>query len=279
MLGVALTNTATGDSARVNPQGQLATIPGNFYAEVQKGNVPGHSILHKFGRNPAVPNGSFAFVNTLGFTAWPLSAPTTVRVKAGDVADDVGGAGAAEITVQGIGLDFKEATEVLATNGTSASAVTATSFWRVHRAWVSSVGTYGAANTAAVTIENGAGGTDLIQIGAEEGQTQYAAWTVPAGKTAYFLSAHLMVDSGKTADLAMYMRENMDITSGNLSSKRLQFYWDGVLGHMTFKPNSPVNRMEAKTDFWFEAQGSGAQTEVSVDFELLVVDLERSRKA
>lgn len=278
MLGVSLKNVATGDSVLVTPQGQLATVPGNFYAEVQKGNVPRHSIVHKFGRNTAVPNASFEFVNLLGMTAWPLSAPTTVRIKAGDVADDVGGAGARTIAINGIDSNFNESTVVLATNGTSASATTVTSFWRVHRAWVSSVGTYGAANTAAVVVENGAGGTDLIKIGIEAGQTQFAGWTVPAGKTAYLISAHLMVDSGKSADIVMYMRENMDVTSGEMSSKRVQFYWDGVLGHMNFRPAGPSRPMKPKTDFWFEAQGSGAQTEVSIDFELLVVEARRGEQ-
>ena len=41
----------------------------DFLIEVQKGNVVGHSMVHKFGRNDAVPNGSWAFVNLLEFTA------------------------------------------------------------------------------------------------------------------------------------------------------------------------------------------------------------------
>lgn len=246
--------------------------PSDFLIEVQKGNVPGHAIKHKFGRNDAVPNASFEFVNLLQFTAWPLSAATTVRVKAGDAADDAAGNGAREITVEGIDSNFNEIPEAIATAGASASANTSASFWRIHRAWVSAAGTYGAANTAAVVIENSAGGTDLIKINIEEGQTQFAAWTVPAGKTAYLLAAIIHVDASKAADLAFYMRSDIDDTTAPLKSKRLILYIDGIVGGHTHKPRSPSEGFPEKTDLWWEAEGSGAQTEVSVDFELLVVD-------
>ena len=146
-------------------EGQLLTA--DFLLEVQRGNVSGFSMLHKFGRNDGVPNGSWEFINLLGFTAWPLSAATTVRVKLGNANDTADGTGAREITVKGIDSNFNEITEAIATAGTSASSNTSASFWRIHRAWVSACGTYGAANTAAVVIENGAGGTDLIQIATE----------------------------------------------------------------------------------------------------------------
>jgi len=245
----------------------------DFLIEVQKGNVGGHSLVHKFGRNDGVPNASFEFVNLLGFTAWPLSAATTVRIKAGgDAADTAAGAGAREVTVQGIDSALAELSEAITTAGASASSATTASFWRVHRAWVSSAGTYGAANTAAVTIENSGGGTDLIQIGLEEGQTQFAGWSVPTGKTAYLMSATITVDAGKASDIAMFTRANLNDASAPVDSKRLRLYFDGVLGTMHFKPRSPLGGYAALTDIWWEAQGAGAGTEVSIDFELLVVD-------
>lgn len=244
----------------------------DYLIEVQRGNVSGVSLVHKFGRNDGIPNGSFAFVNLLGFTGWPLSAATTVRVKAGNAADTAAGNGAREITIQGIDDAFAQTSEAVATAGESASSATTASFWRVHRAWVSSAGVYGAANTAAVVIENSAGGTDLIQIGVEEGQTQFAGWSVPLGKTAYLMSATLTADAAKAADFAMYTRANLDDTSAPVSSKRLKLYFDGVLGTHVFKPRSPGSAIAAKSDIWWEAQGGGAGTEVSVDFELLVVD-------
>ena len=245
----------------------------DYLIEVQRGNVPGASMVHKFGRNDAIPNGSFAFVNLLGFTAWPLSAATTVRVKAGgNAADTAAGAGAREVTVQGIDSNFAETSEVIATAGASASSATSASFWRVHRAWVSAAGTYGAANTAAIDIENSGGGTDLIQIGLEEGQSQFAGWTVPLGKTAYLLSLHLSTDGLKPANVRVFTRADIDDTSAPMASKRLKLFFDGVAGVVRYVPQGPELSLPAKSDIWVEANGSGALTEVSADFELLVID-------
>jgi hypothetical protein len=245
----------------------------NFYLEVAKGNVKGHSLVHKFGRNDSVPNGSWAFITLLGQTAWPLSAATTVRIKAGgNAADTAAGAGAREVTVQGIvASTFLEETEAIATAGASASSATSKSFWRVHRKWVSSAGTYGAANTGDIILENGAGGTDIITLAAEEGQTQDALFTIPAGKTGYLASVHVTVDSNKPTDLRCFVRDNLDVTSAPVDSKRLKLYWDGIANSLDYRPYSPELSISEKSDIWFEGKGA-AVSEVSVDFELLLVD-------
>lgn len=244
-----------------------------FLIEVQQNKVAGHSMVHKFGRNGSVPNGTWEFVNRLGFTGWPLSAATTVRIKAGgDAADTAAGAGAREVTVQGIGDSFNEVTEAIATAGAGASDATSTSFWRVHRAWVSSVGTYGAANTGAVVIENSGGGTNLIEIGgAGKGQTQFAAWTVPIAKTAYLLSMHIQVDTNKSANVRAYTRADMDDATVPMKSKRLKLFF-AVKGDYRYSPEGPELVIPARTDFWVEASGDGAACAVTVNFELLVVD-------
>ncbi len=245
----------------------------DFLVEVEKGNVSGHSMVHKFGRNDGVPSGTWEFISLLGHTVWPLSSDTLVRVKAGNALDTSTGTGAREITIQGITTGFLEATTTLTTAGATASTYSATSFWRVYRAWVSSVGTYGGANSSeAVIIENSAGGTDIIQIGAEEGQTQFAGWTVPVNKTAYLLGAHIHVDTNKTADIRLFTRDDIDDTVAPMKSKRLKLYLDGVEGNFMYDPSGPEVKINQKSDIWFEALGDGAVSEVSCDFELLVVD-------
>ena len=245
----------------------------DFLIEVAKGNIKGHSMVHKFGRNASVPNGSWAFVNNLGFTAWPLSAATTVRIKAGgNAADTAAGAGARAVVVQGINAAGDEVTETIVTAGAAASAVTTETFWRLHRAWVSSCGTYGGANVGAVTFENGAGGTDLLKIEAAEGQTQFAGFTIPAGKTGYLLSLHITVDAQKAADARVFTRADITDTTAPVASKRLDLFFDGLLGDFQYLPKGPELSVSALSDIWVEASGAGAGTEVSADFELLLVD-------
>lgn len=255
---------------RLGAELEAELVSEEFLIEVQKGNVSGHSLVHKFGRNDAVPNGSWAFVNSLGFTSWPLSAATTVRVKAGNTNDTVAGSGARKVYVQGIDDSGDEVSEEIELAGTSASSATSTSFFRVHRAWVSAVGTYGGANTGDVVIENSAGGTDLLKIMAGEGQSQFAAWSVPAGKMAYLMSIHLTVDSNKKANIRVFMRKSNTDATGDMEPKRLKLYFDGVTGDFIYSPRSPGMVIPAETDIWIEAYGDGGTCEVSADFELLV---------
>lgn len=244
----------------------------NFLLEVAKGNVAGHSLVHKFGRNDAVANGSWEFVSLLSAATSFLSADTTARIKAGgNAADTAAGAGAREVTFVGVDDNLAEVAEAVATAGAGASSATTASFWRIYRAYVSSHGTYGDSNTAAITIENSGGGTDLIQIAAEEGQTQYAGFTVATGTTAYLLGVLISVDASKPADIKMIKRENFNDTSVPVQAYRLVRYWDGIQGAFSYEPKAPL-KFDALTDIWFEAQGDGAQTEVSVDFDLLIVD-------
>ena len=244
----------------------------DYFSLVAKGLIPGESLIHKFGRNDALPNGSFAFVTMLQQTAHVLSAATTVRVKAGNAADTAAGNGAREITIQGIDSTFAEIQEPVATAGESASSSTSASFWRVHRAWNSQVGVYGSSNTAAVVIENTAGNADILTIAAGQGQSQDAVWTVPDGYTAHLLSVDITVDATLSADVALYTRDDIDDTSAPMPGKRLRKYWDGIAGVVpTYKPRAPWSARPGKSDIWVEAQGVGANVEISVDFELHLV--------
>ena len=246
----------------------------DFYTEVKKGNVDGHVIVHKFGRNAAVANGVWENISLLSAASSFLSAATTVRVKAGgNAADDTAGAGAQAITVVGIDTTLAEVEETIVLAGASASAASAASFWRPYRMYIADgrAGAYGGANTGIITLENSGGGTDLIQIDADTGQSQFGAYTVPIGKEAYWLSAHVMVDASKPADIRFFQRRNFDDVTTPFEPKRLINFWDGVSGHMNFKPRSPGGPFPAGTDLFWEAQGSGAGTEVSIDFELLLV--------
>lgn len=249
---------------------QLNTDP---LVEVMRGNVQGQSMVHKFGRNAAVPNGSWEFVNNLGFTAWPLSAATTVRVKAGGNANDTsGGSGAQTITVQGIDSNGDELSESITLAGASASSATTASFWRIHRAWVNIVGTYGGSNTGAITVENSAGGTDLIKMEASEGQTQFAGYTIPDGYKGYLMSLHISVDAGKAADFRVMTRGLITNTTAPIGPIRLKLFFDGVLGSFAYRPSGPELELAALSDIWVEARGGGAITEASADFELLLVE-------
>ena len=91
---------------RVRNDAQVAMANSNPIL-IARGLIDGATVVHKFGRNADVANATWEGVlQTAAQFPW-LTAATTVRVKAGgNAADDVSssplGAGAHEITVQGL---------------------------------------------------------------------------------------------------------------------------------------------------------------------------------
>lgn len=238
---------------------------------IYKGDLYQFDTVQKFGKNAAVPNGSFAPI-VLGGDLNFLTAADTVRVKAGgNAADTAAGAGARSVTIQGLDANGIEISETVATAGASASSSTARSFLRVYRAWVETAGTYGSANTGLVTIES-TGGTELIEIGAEEGQTQFCCYTIPAGYNAYIMGLFASVDAGKAADIAVYTRNDITTTSAPVKAKRLKYYIDGLLGDINIESRVPIATLDEMTDVWVEAQGSGAITEASANLEIVLIE-------
>ncbi len=250
-------------------------IPADFYTEVKKGNVIGHSIISRSAINSAAPDGTFEGITEFGADFTFVTAAATIRVKSGgNAADTAAGAGAQAVTVEGISTTGAFLSESIETAGASASAVTTGLFWRTNNVYITPLraGTYGAANTAAIMIENGTGGTDLINMAIEEGRSQYGAYATPISTTGYLIGVTFKVDSAKDADFKMFTRATLTDFSTPFAPKIERGHWNGIIGSYTLPNKAPILTLPALTDIFFEAQGVGAITEVGVDFEILLVD-------
>ena len=256
----------------------LDKIDPQFLIDVAAGNIPGYSLIHKYGRNSNLPNGTEATITSDGVINF-LSAATTIRIKAGgDANDTAAGTGAREVTVIGSNSDGETISEAIATAGAGASSNTTASFFRVYRAYVSATGTYVATglsttgqNQDDIVIENSGGGTDLITINQYEGQSQFGCYHIPSDKTGYLLSVVATVSSNKESDIKMYLRDNATDTSAPVSARRLKLYLDGVVGEATYKPHAP-QLIGSNCDVWFTGIATALGTEASIDFEILLID-------
>ncbi len=245
----------------------------DYFVEVKEGNIPGHSVVNKFGRNDSILNNFWSIVSPSSPSGVFPSSGVLVRIKAGgDAADTFDGVGARTVTVVGISTEGEEFLEVLATSGVNESLPTTNRFCRVYRSYVSSVGTYMSANAADIILEDSDGNNNMITIIAEEGQTQHGAYSIPLGKTGYLLSVDIDADGNKAADFRLFVRENLIGAIAPVVSRQLKLYWDGVLGQVSYRPRSPSIILPALSDIWMEARGGGAATQVSVDFEILLID-------
>ena len=259
-------NYKTGERLRADP---VLAIANSNELLIQRGLIDGASIVHKFGRNPSVGNGTWEGVWEYGGAFNFLTAATTVKIAAGgNVNDTAAGSGAQSVKIDGLDETGAFATETVATAGSSASASTTTTFIRVFRATVVAVGTYGGSNTGVIDITPTSAATELLYIGAGEGQTEHCQYTVPLGYDGYVIGLSVEADGSKAADFRVMTRENILTTTGAMSPVRLRWFFDGVTGLFSTSTASPIMHLPPLTDIWVEAEGSGATTECGADMEI-----------
>jgi len=248
-----------------------------YFDRVVRGEISGASVVHKFGRNPTTASGTWETVWTVSSLYTFQTAASAVEAFSGSGNDSAGGTGAQKIMVEGLDETWAAASEEITMAGVSASTATTTTFIRIFRAYVTDVGTYQGGNAGTITIRDSGAGATRAQIpidGANRlGQTQMAMYTVPLGKQAFIRHVVVTVESTKAADFALFQRRNADDATTPFTGKRLIAYMDGVTEAFYFNDvDGPFGPYPAKTDLWFEVKASAVNTEVTADFELLVID-------
>ena len=226
--------------------------------------------MHKFGGNTVgtAYTGLSQHVAADAAIAWPIVADE-LRIKAGgNAADTAAGAGAREVTFEGLDINLNAISESVATAGASASAATTAQFFRLQRAWVSSCGTYSAANTAAMTIETQAGLTQSV-ISIEEGQTQRAAYTTPAGWYAMLSHFLLTPDSQKVTSFRVMHRQNAADVTVPYSSARIISEFTNLGSELEWNPTHGTV-IPPETDLWVEAKVLAATGVATANIELIL---------
>ena len=250
----------------------------DYLIEVAKGSVSGASTVQKFGMNYAIGT-TFVPISVGGIYRTPqVASATTLRVKAGGNANDTSaGTGARTIYLEGLDETGALVNETLTTAGASASTASTTTFLRLFRAYVATSGTYATSTTgshsAAITIENGAGGTDwaiIYATGFPHSQTEIGAYSVPLGKTAYILDYRIGSDSTKSFDYLFFKREGILDTAAPYKAMRVQFEGVGVNSKIFTFPD-PVKFPEL-TDIGFLAKVSAGTAQLTCAFNILLVD-------
>ena len=252
----------------------------DFLIEVQKGNVSGHSIIHKFGANTVVGTSYVPVAAGGDYVMLQPAAATALRVKAGNTNDTAAGSGAREVTIEGLDETGAKVQVALATAGTSASSATSETFIRLYRMWVSASGTYATmsaeSHAAGIVIENGAGGTDwgTITTGGStqaRGQSEIGWYGVPTGSTAYVLSAKVFTDTARTTNILFFQRTSILDAAVPYDAFRLMFEISSQGGPVDLIPNSPFPGVVGPADIGFMAKVDASTAEVDVDFEILLI--------
>lgn len=252
----------------------------DFYTEVAKGNVAGHSIIHKFGRNNNV-NGTLTPVTSSGVYQTPTSA-VSLEFVSSSANDSKSSTGMHELTVVGLDDNWDEQTVVTTAHETDGTiAVNITGTWlRVYRAYISKSGSYATASTSShigtITIRVQGGGATYAEVPLDGsfglGQSLIGAYTVPNGFSAYILSSHVGSDvSGtKTTDYFFFKRDQADDTTSPYSGTlRVQQTYIGTESIHYYTHVTP-DCFPEKTDIGFLAKAD-ATSDVFVEFELILI--------
>ncbi len=187
----------------------------DFLLEVAKGNVPGHTLVNKFGRNLDIDTGSVPETVWGGgglYTGHPTGSPETVELSSDDSADTSAGTGMRTIRIYGLKTSTSTAyeTEDVTLNGTSWVS-SAETWYRVNRAVGLTYGS-GGTNAGGVTIRHTTTTANIFAVvPADGGQTAICCYTIPTGSTGYLVGGFVRMvranGSPGSANCSLRIRE------------------------------------------------------------------------
>lgn len=168
-----------------------------FELQLARGQIPGHSFVHRIARVPLMSNNQTGTVWDINDTIYPWSAwdtAGTVTVSRAD-AEDAG----KNVIISGLDADYNPvSTTITLTNATGNTS--ATVFSRIDRVRMNGT----SANVGQINVLKGA--TTVARIVAGVGQSLKGTYTVPAGFTAYVTQGVMTIRSGADATGTFYYR-------------------------------------------------------------------------
>lgn len=250
----------------------------DFLISVAKGDVSGHSLVFKYGRNDDIDTGSDPEeIWTYGGTYTYNNTPS-VQYISSDNATDLGQI----ITVEGLDENYEELSLTVVLNGQNQTQIgTGETFVRVYRAFNSGPTEF-AGNLLIYDDTNGGVvlGVPTVtssikaEIRAIDQQTYMGLWTVPADHTAFFLGGAISITTGASASKSATIELRTRPFGGVFISRELIGL--SSTGSSSFSQDlnalGPL-RIPEKTDIQTRAREVSANdTGVSVYFSVLVVN-------
>lgn len=199
-----MANFFTGGGARLT---ERLTPVTDFFFEVAKGTISGHSIVNKYGNNPDIDTGTDPEdIWTYG-GKYTYNDTPSIQYISSDDATDLG----MEITVEGLDENWREQSVTVQLDGQNQTQIgTGERFVRVFRAYNSGPLEF-AGNVliyddtvASVTLGVPSPATSVkAELPAAYQQTYMALYTVPAGKVGYIIEKAWSLNDASTSTRAI----------------------------------------------------------------------------
>ena len=250
----------------------------DFHVEMSLGNVPGFSVIHKFGRNASVGS-TFAPITQSGFYRMP-TANTALEIVSDSADDSSAGIGARTVFYEGlkeVAGELVVTTNTVTMNGLTPVALP-DSLIRLYRWYVATSGTYATQSSAShqgeITIqESGAGDiwSAIKANGIYKGQSQIGCYTVPSGYTALINRIAYSVQATQEAEIIFMQRNGVLNTTAPFDALRVVTDIDSAKGTTSIDFPAPIIINE-ETDLIFMGKSKGGQTfPMTIDFEIKLV--------
>ena len=185
-----------------------------FYLAVAKGQVRGHSLVHKFGYNAdmdaANQESIWSYGGLYNWSAWgDIDTGSSLFIKSDDAADT------GTVELQGLDVNGNFMTQVVTLNGTTAVQLS-TDMYRVYR-MIYSKGA-GDVNEGDITLHTDSStGSVVAHISPNDSQTLMAIYTIPKGHTGYILDSSFSCEKNKGGQFRMFQRQlGGSFRSGNV---------------------------------------------------------------
>ena len=254
----------------------------SFDLDTARQHITGQKSFFFFGFNNAVGTSWVDIHPNSGNINWQTSAQS-IEVISSDAADNgtTPGAGVRSVEVHGLSATGADQDEVILTNGTAAVAGSLT-YIRVNKMHSETCGTYGGSHQGNITCRVASAGATLSMMKGVEGAVDTAVvygsgeagngyWSVPLGKVMYITQLEVIPDvsANKTVDIALYEREDILDSSGDVAPRRVLWAENGASQSIEKVFKSHI-KIKALTDVWFRAKASAtAAIEVRLDFYLV----------
>lgn len=252
-------------------------INSEFYLEMAKGDVKGHTVISKFGEADAI--GTTWTIITDSKTYPTPTSPVSLEILSSSDVDSTGNAGAQQVLVQGIGADWREQTETVSLQGTQ--SVDLSSTWlRVYRMYVVNTNTYASTSASShagtITLRADGGGTTWGKLTKDGvfgyGQSLIGAYTVPKGKTAFLTSYTADIEPTKNANIAFFQRCGADDVASPFEPMRLQALHEGLQNTLVITNHIQRGPFVGPCDIGFFGKVANNTANISLQFNLVLID-------
>lgn len=240
---------STGKFGRVTPQ---------FYVDVAKGAVTGHSAVNVTGHAALSTAYQTVWDCTVLPYVWPAS-DLAMTVVSDDPNDNSTGTGAQTVTIEGFDADWIPQTATVSLTGVTPVAIPGT--WiRINKSFVATAGATGGA-IGEITVANGGTTYSCIQNGYNVSIAGY--YSVPAGYYALLLQGTTSAEAGKSAEVDVYAR----VFGGAFQLAHHAHIYQNYYTY-DFKA---IQLLPPKSDIDVRAVSTASGSEISVIFDILLV--------